>query len=136
MYRALLEGLVYAKRHGKERIEKKTKKPIDEIYICGGGSKSDLVMQIAADIFNQQTIRSEIPETSGLGAAILASVGTGIYKSLNDATKSMSRKGDIFIPSQDNVKKYDQLYKEVYLKQYKSLRPLYRAIRKITGYPE
>ena len=136
MYRALLEGLVYAKRHGKERIEKKTKKPIEEIYICGGGSKSDLVMQIAADIFNQQTIRSEIPETSGLGAAILASVGTGIYKSLNDATKSMSRKGDIFIPSQDNVKKYDQLYKEVYLKQYKSLRPLYRAIRKITGYPE
>ncbi len=136
MYRALLEGLVYAKRHGKERIEKKTKIPINEIYICGGGSKSDLVMQIAADIFNLETIRPEISETSGLGAAILAAVGTGIHKSVNEAVKEMSRKGAVFIPDQNNVPQYNELYNEVYLKQYQRLRPLYRSIRKITGYPE
>jgi len=136
IYRALLEGLVYAKRHGKERIEKKTKIPINEIYICGGGSKSDLVMQIAADIFNKETIRPKISETSGLGAAILVSVGIGVYENSNIAVERMCRNGDKFIPNADNVNQYNQLYNEVYLKQYSSLKPLYSAIRRITGYPE
>jgi len=136
MYRALLEGLVYAKKYGKERIEKKTKIPIDEVYICGGGSKSELVMQITADILNQKIIRPEISETSGLGAAMLASVGTGIHSSLKVAVKEMSRHGDVFMPDNNNVEKYNQLFDEVYLKQYKRLKPLFKSIRKITGYPE
>ncbi len=136
MYRALLEGLVYAKRHGKERIEKKTGIPIDEIHICGGGSKSELVMQIAADIFNLKTIRPEISETSGLGAAMLAAVGTGAHSGLKEAVKAMSRDGKVFYPRGENAGIYNRLYKEVYLRQYKKLKPLYKTIRTITGYPE
>lgn len=136
MYRALLEGLAYAKRHGKERIEKKTKTKIDEIIICGGGSRSDLVMQIAADILNIHSYRPSISETSGLGAAILGSVGTGIYDNIYTATKKMTKKGICFEPEKNNVIQYNELYNNVYLKQYTKLRPLYKAIKEITGYPE
>jgi hypothetical protein len=47
----------------------------------------------------------------------------------------MTHKGDCFTPIADNVAIYDKLYKEVYLKMYDRLSPLYGSIRTITGYP-
>ncbi len=136
MYRALLEGLVYAKRHGRERIEKKTKTKINELYVCGGGSRSDLVMQITADVFDLSSIRPKVSETSGLGAAMLGAVGVGLHSSLKDAVKEMTKSGRIFEPNLENVKIYDNLYRRVYLHQYNKLKPLYKEIQGITGYPE
>ena len=39
IYRAMLEGLAYALREGKERTEKRSKVPITEIRVAGGGSQ-------------------------------------------------------------------------------------------------
>ena len=51
IYRAVIEGLVFALKEGKEKIEKVSKKE-NELAVSGGASQSDEICQIAADIFN------------------------------------------------------------------------------------
>jgi sugar (pentulose or hexulose) kinase len=136
LYRALLEGLAYSMREGMGQISKKTSTDIEVLYICGGGSSSDLVMQITADIFNLKTTRARTPEASGLGAAMLAAIGAGFYQSTGDCVNNMCASGKSFEPNSDSAHIYDRLYTEVYLRQYQRLKPLYTAIRDITGYPE
>ena len=69
LYRAILEGLAYALREGKERMESRSGVPITELRVSGGGSQSNAAMQLTADIFGLPTARPHIYETSGLGAA-------------------------------------------------------------------
>ena len=135
IYRAILEGLAYALREGKERIEKRSGQKITRLRVAGGGSQSDAAMQLTADIFGIPAERPHTYETSGLGAAIDVAVGLGIYPDFDVAVEKMTRVGDIFEPDPQTSQKYDRLYKEVYLKMYQQLQPLYHSIRDITGYP-
>jgi len=135
VYRAILEGLAYALREGKERIERRGGVRIRELRVSGGGSQSDAAMQLTADIFGLPTARPHVYETSGLGAAIDAAVGLGLYPDFDAAIGAMTRVGKVFTPSADNQRIYERLYREVYLKMYKRLQPMYRDIARITGYP-
>jgi sugar (pentulose or hexulose) kinase len=135
LYRAILEGLAYALREGKERSERRSKTPITELRVSGGGSQSDAALQLTADIFGLSTARPHIYETSGLGAAIDAAVGLGLHPDFSSAVSAMTRVSRIFEPDKRNHAIYDDLYLRVYRQMYKRLRPLYEEIRQITGYP-
>jgi sugar (pentulose or hexulose) kinase len=136
LYRAILEGLAYSLREGKERIEKRSGVPITSLRVSGGGSQSDAAMQLTADIFGLPAARPHVYETSGLGAAIDAAVGLGLHPDFKTAMEKMTRLGKVFEPIQANRKIYDELYTRVYQKMYAQLQPLYRDIQKITGYPK
>ncbi|RPI23922.1 MAG: carbohydrate kinase [Chloroflexota bacterium] len=135
LYRAILEGLAYALREGKERSERRTRVPITELRVSGGGSQSDAAMQLTADIFGLPTARPHIYETSGLGAAIDAAVGLGMHPDFNTAVTAMTRISQVFEPDAANQHIYDQLYQRVYKEMYHRLKPLYEQIKEITGYP-
>jgi len=135
VYRAILEGLAYALREGKERIERRSGVAITELRVSGGGSQSDAAMQLTADIFGLPTSRPHIYETSGLGAAIDAAVGLGLYPDFSTAIKAMTRVGKVFHPIAANQAMYDRLYRRVYRKMYARLQPMYAQIAEITGYP-
>ncbi|MEW6263025.1 MAG: FGGY-family carbohydrate kinase [Thermodesulfobacteriota bacterium] len=135
LYKSILEGLAYALREGKERIEKRTRVPITTLMVSGGGSQSRVAMQVTADIFGLPTTRPSLYETSALGAAIDAAVGLGFHNDFFSAIKTMTRAGEVFEPNPETHALYDALYREVYLKLYQTLRPLYEKIRTITGYP-
>ncbi len=136
IYRAILEGLAYELRQGKEQIEKRSRVPITRLRVSGGGSQSDAAMQLTADIFGMTAERPHTSETSGLGAAINCAVGLGIYPDYRTAIMQMTRVGQVFEPEFKTVRLYDRLYKEVYRKMYKRMKPLYQSIREITGYPK
>ena len=136
LYRSILEGLAYALREGKERIEKRSKIPITSIRVSGGGSQSKSAMQLTADIFGLPTARPHLYETSGLGASIDAAVGLGLHPDFKSAVAAMTHIGEVFEPDRKNHALYDALYREVYKKMYRRLKPLYRRIRDITGYPK
>jgi sugar (pentulose or hexulose) kinase len=136
IYRSILEGLAYALREGRERIEKRSKTPIKALRVSGGGSQSRHAMQVTADIFNIPTARPHLYETSGLGAAITAAVGLHLMPDFASAVNAMTRTGDVFEPDPQTHKLYDELYTRVYKKLYKRLKPLYQEIRQITGYPQ
>jgi sugar (pentulose or hexulose) kinase len=135
-YRSILEGLAYALREGKERIEKRTNIPVTSLRVSGGGSQSRNAMQLTADIFGLPAARPTLYETSGLGASIVAAVGLGLHPNFKTAVKAMTHVGDVFEPDMRNHRLYDQLYRQVYKKMYKRLRPFYQKIREITGYPK
>ena len=135
LYRAILEGLAYALRQGRERIEKRSGTRIERLRISGGGSQSDAAMQLTADIFNLPAERPHLYEASGLGAAIDCAVGLGLHPDFPTAIAAMTRVGKVFQPNPQAVAVYERLYREVYLRMYKQLKPLYRSIREITGYP-
>jgi sugar (pentulose or hexulose) kinase len=135
LYRAIQEGLGYALRDGAERTERSSHIKITEIRVAGGGSQSDVAMQLTADIFGLAAAKPHVYEASGLGAAIDAAVGLKLYPDFGSAVKSMTRIGKVFEPDAQAHKIYDELYKKVYSKMYSRLKPLYEDIRRITGYP-
>lgn len=135
IYRAIIEGLAYALREGSERSARRSGVRAEEVRVAGGGSQSDAALQITADIFGLPASRPHVYETSGLGAAIDAAVGVGLHPDFETAVAEMTRVRDTFEPDPANREIYDGLYREVYLKMYRRLQPLYRKIREITGYP-
>ena len=135
VYRAILEGLAYALRDGRERIERKTKVPLTELRVSGGGSQSDAALQLTADVFRLPASRPHTYETSGLGAAIDVAVGLGLHADFATAVREMTRVGRTFEPDPRHADLYDRLYAQVYQKMYARLAPLYERIRNITGYP-
>lgn len=136
LYRAILEGLAYALREGRERLERRTHTPITSLRVSGGGSQSDQALQLTADIFGLPTTRPHLYETAGLGAAIDAAVGLGLYPDFTTAVQAMTHTGRLFEPDPVHHRQYDQLYHGVYKQMYKRLRPLYEKIQDITGYPQ
>ncbi|MBA3944298.1 MAG: carbohydrate kinase [Herpetosiphonaceae bacterium] len=135
VYRAILEGLAYSLREGKEQTERRSGVTITELRVSGGGSRSDAALQLTADVFGLPTARAHTYETSGLGAAIDAAVGLKLYPDFPSAVRAMTRVERVFTPDPAAHAIYDRLYRQVYLGMYRKLRPLYQEIQKITGYP-
>jgi len=133
IYRAILEGLAYALREGKDRTEKRSGVKITDLRIAGGGSQSDAAMQLTADIFGLPASRPHVYEASGLGAAMDAAVGARLHPDFKSAVKEMTHTGQSFNPHPETRQTYDRLYHEVYLKMYDRLKPFYRTIREISG---
>ncbi|MFZ0450308.1 MAG: FGGY-family carbohydrate kinase [Desulfatiglandaceae bacterium] len=136
LYRSILEGIAFALREGKERIEKKTRVAVTELRVSGGGSQSRIAMQTTADIFGLPTIRPHVYETSGLGASMDLAVGLGLHPDFESAVRSMTHVGEVFEPDPEVNRMYNALYRDVYRKMYKKLKPLYERIREITGHPK
>jgi sugar (pentulose or hexulose) kinase len=136
LYRAILEGLAYALRDGKERIEKRSGIAITTLRVSGGGSQSDATMQLTADVFGLPVARPHVYETSGLGAAMDIAVGLKLHPTFEAAVAAMTRVRDQFDPNPIHHQIYNDLYHRVYKGLYPRLKPLYEHIRQITGYPD
>ncbi len=136
VYRAIIEGIAYELRRLKEVMEEHAGSKIKELRVGGGGSKSNEIMQMTADIFNLPASRVHTSNLSALGAAIDAAVTLNIYHDFPEAVDNMVRVKKTFTPHAKNVKIYDRLFNEVYKEIYPALSPLYRKIAEITGYPK
>jgi sugar (pentulose or hexulose) kinase len=135
VYRAILEGLAYALRDGLERSAGRTKVEPRGLRLAGGGSQSPAAVQLTADVFGLPVTRIHTHEAAGLGAAIDAAVGLGWYRDVPAAVSAMVHVGEVRDPDLTIHARYDDLYRSVYRPMYERLRPLYREIRRITGYP-
>lgn len=136
LYRAILEGLAYALRHGRERIERTTGTPIRRLRVAGGGSQSDVAMQITADVFGLPAERPHVYEASALGAAVCAAVGVGMHQDYRAAVRAMTHVGEVFEPEPASVATYDRLYRRVYTQMYPRMRPLYRQLARVAAYEQ
>lgn len=132
IYRAIVEGINYAVLDGIESIERKTKKRMNQIAISGGGSQSDNICSITADMLGRTVYRVQTYETSGLGAAIVTFKALGVFDTYEEAVKEMVHRDSVFEPNQENVQKYKRMYEQIYKKIYPNLKKLYRDIDRIT----
>jgi sugar (pentulose or hexulose) kinase len=135
LYRAIIEGIVFALKEGGELTERKNRVPITEVRATGGGSNSDTIAQITADIFGLPVHRPHTSETSVVGAAMDAAIGMKYYSDFGGAVSGMTRVRDGFEPVRKDREIYRELYERVYRKIHGRLLPLFRDIQGITGYP-
>ncbi len=113
MYRAILEGIAYRMRHNVTAMEAELGVRIEKLVVTGGGSNSDVAMQILADVFDRPVSRNEVRDAAGLGAALCVAVACGVYPGLEVATEQMVHQADEFTPDPADAQVYSQL-REVY----------------------
>ncbi len=126
--RAVMEGVVFGLRDSIEAM-KRLGLEIEEVRASGGGARSDLWCQIQADIFHQTIFRTENPDTTSLGAAILAACGVGYFKTVPEACRVMVKIREKFLPDPKNSQVYDCIY-QVFGNLYPILKPSFDRIAK------
>lgn len=109
MYRSLLEAIAMTLKKHVDDMCNEVHVTLDKLIITGGGSNSDLFMQIFADVFNLPVVRNEVNGAAGLGSAICAAVAAGVYGSFEEAVENMVRVKDEFTPNPVNTELYDKL---------------------------
>ncbi len=119
LIRAIMEGTSFEVRRNLE-IMQNLGIELKELRLTGGATRSTVWNQIQTDISKLVVQRSQVEEATALGAAILAAVGGGLYKSVEQAAESMVVVGEQYIPSDELESCYDKLY-AIQTKSYNAL---------------
>jgi xylulokinase len=127
IYRSILEGIALTMVNHTAAMERALGRRLSSVLVSGGGSRSDLMMQIVADVFDRPARRTVVNDAAGLGAAICAAVGHGIYPDWDQATAAMVRIGDEFAADPKAVRAY-QIINNVYAALATYTDPLFRAM--------
>ena len=109
--RSMLENLAYAVKGNLLQMEELLEVELDLIHACGGMTCSPLYAQILCDVINKKLVIYKEIEATGLGAAICAAVGSGHYKSIDQAMDNMVQIEKTLQPS-ENSKKYQSLFQK------------------------
>ncbi len=131
-YRAIIEGICFELYNSLKHMEKRSKIKIDELFVAGGGARSDIVCQITADIFGLPVKRIQTHEACSIGSAMVAFISLGVFGNYEEAIKNMVHERDVFLPDKETNEKYMALYNGAYNKIFSRLEPIYRKIIKIT----
>lgn len=84
--RATLDGIAWQVTDLLAAMEKDSGRRITTLRVDGGASASDLLMQIQSDSLGVKVERPKNVETTALGAAMMAGLGAGVWKSVEDLT--------------------------------------------------
>ena len=113
--RAALEAIAYQVKDEIECMKEDAGIKLTSLKVDGGASVSNLMMQFQADILDTPVYRPENTETTVTGAAFLAGLATGFWKS-KDEIKNVWKINRVFTPSMeesDRTKLYAQWQKAV-----------------------
>ena len=130
MTQAVLEGVAFAFRDMLE-ISKKSGIKVESTKVCGGGAKSRLWLRILANVLN---LRLEIPEREegpSLGAAMLAAVACGEYKTVEEAAEKIVKITESVEPEKELAEKYNGRY-ETFRQIYPACKGIYGLIKNET----
>ncbi len=128
VFRSMLEGIAFDLRRGQGILEGATGARIEEIRVGGGGSRSDVVVQILADVLGLPVLRPPSEELAARGAAIVAAAASGVHSGLDGAVASMVPAAPRIEPDPTNVARYDDLFEQVWTRQPTATRRVSRAL--------
>ena len=127
IYRSILEGIALTMANHTAAMERSLGRRLAPVLVSGGGSRSDLMMQIVADVFDRPARRTTVNDAAGLGAAICAAVGHGIYPDWAQAMAAMVTPGSGFGPEPRASRAYQKI-RTVYAGVTAFTDPLFRAM--------
>jgi xylulokinase len=120
MIRSLLEGVTFGMRDALE-IMRAMNIPTDQVRASGGGARSAFWRQLQADVYKTPVVITNASEGPAYGVALLAGVGTGVWKSVEEACKSSIKQTEKVAPAKKTAALYDRAY-AVYRKLYFDLK--------------
>ena len=100
--RAVLEATAFQTRDVVEAMEKDSGDPLQTLRVDGGMVANDLLMQFQADVLKRKVVRPATRETTALGAAYAAGLGSGFYSSTSDLLSNWSA-DQTWSPSMDTA---------------------------------
>jgi sugar (pentulose or hexulose) kinase len=109
IYRSILEAIALTIHRAAVEMRGELGVEFEGTIISGGGSSSDLMMQIFADVFGIPAVRTRVNNSAGLGSAICAAVGLGVYESFDQAIANMVEVGATFEPDPVSHATYQEL---------------------------
>ncbi|MDR2642206.1 MAG: xylulokinase [Planctomycetaceae bacterium] len=124
--RSVMEGVTFSLRDSLD-IFAGLGIPVKQIRASGGGSKSAFWRQIQADVFGQKVVTINSEEGPAFGVALLAAVGAGEYKNIQEACKATIKIVKETKPDAKAKKIYDQAM-PIYRDLYCSLKENFRKI--------
>ncbi len=125
--RAVLEGVAFGLRDSMELVKGAGLGAIKQIRVSGGGAKSPLWRQILADVIGSELVTVNTTEGGAFGAALLAAVGAGVWKTVPEACRATIKVVSATSPQPAQVKVYNDLY-PLYRGLYPALKPTFDAV--------
>lgn len=122
IYRACMEGVVYEMLLNMEHL-KDSGVHFKGLHATGGGAKSEVWMQMKADILNIPLTALRTADAGTVGSAMLTGMASGCFDNLSDAAGHMVEKRKVYVPDKDMHERYMEIY-ERYRKLYTAVRPL------------
>ena len=124
--KAILEGLTFELRINLDLL-RSSGIEIDELRAVGGGARSDLWLQLKADVCGVPLRVPEVTEAACLGAALLGGVAAGVWPDLRSAVAQTVRAKRLVEPTEVGARAYGERF-ELYKEVYPILRPLHRCM--------
>lgn len=122
IYRACMEGVCYEMYLNYENIRKAGATPT-KLHATGGGAKSEIWMQMKADVLGIPIVALKTVDAGTVGSAMLTGVALGIFDDLAAAAERMVEQTVMYEPRADYHEKYMEIYKK-YVKLYDAVREL------------
>jgi xylulokinase len=133
MFRAVLEGLAFEARAIADTMVTVARlHPFEKIITIGSSSDNRLLTQIKADTYDFPVHVNPVREAVSLGAALLAGIGSGTFRSPSAATETARRKEIIVEPNSESSKRLQARF-EVYRDLYGQLKPAHHRLRPETA---
>lgn len=108
--RAAQESIAYQVVDLVGAMEADTGITLSQLKADGGASRDQFLMQFQADILNREVCRPVIRETTSLGAAYLAGLAVGLWRS-RDEIKTLWQRDTVFTPAMEDTKRQELLDK-------------------------
>ncbi|MEM5016250.1 FGGY family carbohydrate kinase [Metabacillus indicus] len=109
MYRSILEAIAFNIKNNIDEMAEEINLEIDEVVVNGGGSKSDVMMQIISDLFGLPAHRRTGSSCACLGAAISVAAHLSIYDDFSEAIEKMVKTETTFYPDSNSHAFYNEL---------------------------
>lgn len=109
MYRSIMEAITLRMKNNFDAMTSELGISPKKLVVCGGGSNSDLFMQIVADVFGVTATRNVVNGAAALGSAIAAAVATGAFSDFPEAVQHMVHQKDEFPHDPENHRVYDRI---------------------------
>ncbi|MFO7946117.1 MAG: FGGY-family carbohydrate kinase [Armatimonadota bacterium] len=122
LLRAVYEGTAMGCRHIFKDMSQAGLE-VEEVYACGGGTRSDLWLQIHANVCKKPIFLTQEPEATALGTAVCAAAGAGLFDDVTEASREMVTVTRQIDPDPDTFDTYDALF-DRYLQTYPALADL------------
>lgn len=119
IYLAIKESMAFQMRMAYE-CSADIGNAVTNIVVTGGGSASDLTLQIRADVFGMETMTLKSKEAGTLGCMIAAAKAVGHYSSFEEGVKRAVHVKKRYQPRADYVSYYEEKY-QIYLRLYQKM---------------
>ncbi|MDR1042497.1 MAG: hypothetical protein LBL54_01165 [Clostridiales Family XIII bacterium] len=126
IYKSVLEGISYEIRYNETLLEK-CGLSLNSIIAGGGGSRSEKLMQIKADIMGKRIDVLESYDVTTSGLALICAKAMGDIDDICRAAKRLAKIADSYEPDPDRAKHY-----ALKLKEYRSV---YTSIKSLSSMP-